>query len=193
MANFWTPNGILVQSKMAKLNTNIKYLGISSYECWPLAICADEKAIALTQEAEERWFGYMYDDGTYPLAVVPTLEYIERYLGLCNVLGIHTRLLLIESERVAPRFDAVGVSADFLGYDYVTTQEFFSSVEDDLFGLKTVEPQTKYTDLLNQYGLFTHETDLEAYIHDRNELISNGYDLESHGDFCKIRMSLILK
>lgn len=189
----WTRNGIIVQSEKARSSALSKYRGIGVYDCWPLAELSDEKARAITEEAEDCWFGYMYNDNTYPLAVVPTMEYIDRYVVICNILGIDTRLIMVESERSVPRFENIEVTTELLGFDYVTSQEFFSVVEDDLFGQEIVEPSSKYNELVNDKGLFVNETDLESYIHDRNDAIAKGYNLESQGDYCRIRLSLVTK
>jgi len=76
----------------------------------------------------------------------------------------------------------------FLGYDYATSQDFFSVIFDDLYGENTPPMLTKFKTSLNSNGLFSTEDTLLAYIETRHRAIEQGYDLEKHGDFCMYRI-----
>jgi hypothetical protein len=188
----WTPNGFIVQDINDKSNSQKKqpYKGLGCCYAWPLSKMIDEKSKSLTDEADERWFGYFYKD-KYALAVVPSLEYLRRYLRVCAENGIEVRVLFVESERETPMSDKIEIKATFLGYDYVTSQDFFSVLYDDLFAEEIPKNLERFKALLNHFGLFSKEEDLYAYVKERNNALEAGYNLEAHGDFCMMKISLV--
>lgn len=187
-----TVNGVIVQdvNHFYVCQKVIPYHGIARYSSWPLSNRVDELSKKLTREMEERWFNY-YSGEEFALAAVPSPEFTRKYLNLCSQLKIKTRILLIETNRKNPRWECSNINTIILGYEYATSQDLFSALYDDLFGNETVFTLKKYKNMLNHHGLFDNENDLVAYIRDRNKAILEGYNLESHGDFCMFKISII--
>ena len=126
---------------------------------------------------------YGESNDKYALGVVPSIDYMQRYLNVCN-------LLQIESEREVPVWDGPFFKNTFMGYEYSTSQSFYAPLYDDLFGL--LPPSlVKAKASLNKYGLFDTEDDLNSYIENRDKAIEEGYDLETFGDFCRFKVSLV--
>ncbi|HEX3045152.1 MAG TPA: hypothetical protein VHY08_10375 [Bacillota bacterium] len=191
----WNFNGLIIQ-KLNDLNNVCpltSYMGLERYQSWPLEDRTDEQSKKLTEETEERWFNYFYGESNekYALAVVPSMEYISRYLNTCKNYNLKVRVLHIETEREEPQWEGPPLDKTFLGYEYATSQNFYSPLSDDLFGLSTPPSLVNSKSVLNKYGLFNTEEDLISYIENRNKAIGEGYDLESFGDFCKYKVSLI--
>lgn len=188
--NNWTLNGFVIQD--INDNNNFQkqqpYKGVGCFYAWPLSKEKDEQSKSLTDEAVDRWFGYYYED-KYALAVVPSLDYLREYLRVCEGKSIEVRVLYIESDREAPKLDEIEANAIFLGFDYATSQDFFSAVYDDLFAVEVPEKLQRFKALLNSYGLFSDEEDLYAYVKERDCVLNEGYNLEAHGDFCMMKIS----
>ena len=171
------------------------YQGISRFISWPLEIKQDELSKNLTKEAKERWFYYMYDESKeqYALAVIPDIEYSSRYLMACDNLGIKTRLLFCMTERESPVWKEPIPKSTYLGYDYATSQDFYSPVPEDLL-IGSIQPQfMKYPPRLNSNKLFENESVLNSYIQARQSMIDEGYDLERDVDFWIFRLSEVSK
>ncbi len=190
MSQRWVDNGFIVQkSEPTDENQTILYNGISRFESWPLNSIEDETCRLLDIEMEERWFGYFYDDDSYALAVVPSIDFVNHYLNICKSKGIATRVLLVCSKRLSPKCEETkNFTKVFLGYDYATSQSFYSSLLDDLFGAEIPENIGRYRQVLNHNGLFDNQIELEKYILDRKISIDGGYNLESHGDFLGMKL-----
>jgi hypothetical protein len=62
---------------------------------------------------------------------------------------------------------------------------------DDLYGSETPLNLAYFKNKLNSNGLFSNEHDLNYYVESRNKSITDGYELEQFGDFCKYKISLI--
>lgn len=186
----WIFNGLLVQDINDSYQKLTPYLGIGRFVSWPLNKIDSKISKALTEEAEERWFNYYHED-KYALAVVPSMDYIKRYLNECKKLKIKTRVLYIETTRETPRCLEKISKLKFLGYDYATSQDFFSALYDDLYGSDTPSNLVYFKNQLNSNGLFNNENDLICYVESRNKSIADGYELECFGDFCKFKISLV--
>lgn len=188
----WTLNGFIVQDINDNNNSQKQqpYKGVGCCYAWPLSKEIDEKSKSLTGEADDRWFGYYYED-KYALAVIPSLDYLKEYLGSCTKNSIEVRVLCVESDRETPELDEIEVKATFLGFDYATSQDFFSVLYDDLFAEEIPKSLERFKTLLNSYGMFSKEEDLYAYVKARNNVLETGCNLEAHGDFCMMKISLI--
>lgn len=193
----WTFNGLVVQDINNISNDSkgqISYQGLGCFSSWPLDDRVDTESELISEEARKRWFDFYYDkniNNKFALAVVPSIDYIQRYLILCNKYHLNIRVLHIESDRNKPIWDGPALNKVFLGYDYVTSQSFYSTVFDDLFGSQIPPMLVYFRSMLNKYGLFKTEDELNLYIKKRNTAIEEGYNLESFGDFCKVKISLI--
>lgn len=188
-----TVNGVIVQAiqNLHIKQKEIPYHGIARYFSWPLSNRVEELSKKITKEMEERWFNF-YSGDEFALAVVPSRYFARKYIDICNTFNVQTRILLIESNRKKPVWEGRKDNTITLGYDYATSQDFFSSIYDDLFGSEIIAPLEKYKNMLNDNGLFDNENDLASYIYDRKQSIINGYNLEPHGDFCMFNVSLIV-
>ena len=73
MENKLFKNGFIIKSFMEwdRQNKIENYSGIGRYITWPLEGLSDDISVNLTNEAEERWFGYQ----DKRLWVVPDLNY----------------------------------------------------------------------------------------------------------------------
>lgn len=193
MNSIFHENGIIVQDLNDAFNCqNLgSYIGVGRYISWPLSRKTDDLSKRLSVEAEEKWFSYYYGE-SYALSVVPSIEYIERYIEVCNQQGIRVRLLYIQSDREMPKWEGTELRLKLLGYEYASSQDFFSVLFDDLYGAAVPSILTKYKSVLNSNGLFSNEADLLAYIKDRNLAIEKNFNLEPHGDFCIYRVSLVM-
>lgn len=188
----WRLNGIVIQDNMEMHGGGmvLPYNGLGRYRSWPLSDLTDDISRSLTQEAEDKWFGY-YNDNRFALAVIPDNEYVSRYMTACWNNNIQTRILFVETDRNKPTWHSEVPKGSLLGYDYATSQEFFSALYDDLYGDDTHSSLKRMKLLLNENGLFDNPEDLLTYIGIRNLLIQDGYDLEMHGDFCVFKISLL--
>lgn len=190
----WTINGLVIQeiNDSNEFYSISPYMGIGRYQSWPLMSKTDKQSTLLTKEAEERWFNYFSGESNnkYALAVVPSMDYMQRYLNVCNLYNLKIRVLQIESERGVPVWDGPFFNNTFMGYEYSTSQSFYAPLFDDLYGL--LPPSlAKAKSSLNKYGLFDTEDDLNSYIENRKIAIEEGYDLETFGDFCRFKVSLV--
>jgi hypothetical protein len=190
----WTLNGLLVQD-LSKINlqSSTNYLGIERFHSWPLSCKTDIASKTLTEEAEDKWFNYFYDrkQTKYSLAVVPSIEYIQRYLSVCQKYKLNVRVLFVETDREDPVWDGPYYHNKFLGFDYGTTQDFFSVLYDDMYGKEDISLFIPLKLALNKYGLFNTENELNSYINAREEAIKEGHNLEETGDFCRFKISTI--
>jgi len=188
----WIFNGLLIQDLNDFTDCQCKspYLGIGRYISWPLSKRNDEISKELTKEANERWFNY-YSGNEYVLAVISSVDYIKRYIKACKDCGISIRVLYIETNRNRPKCFETYLKKEFLGYDYATSQDFFSALYDDLYGFETPNNLVDFNSKLNVNGLFDDIGILISYIENRNKAINDGYELEQFGDFCKYKISLI--
>ena len=153
------------------------YFGIGRYTSWPLENYWDDASVALSKEAQERWFGYA--EGLW---VVPDAEYLRRYKRHCDDLHLPTFCLQVESTN-----PTIISSADFpvervLGLDYVDAEMSTSCLYEDL----TMEMETVRVAFqpilrsLNTYGLLGNMQDMQQYLLVRNRLIALGYDMEEY-------------
>lgn len=190
--NKWNFNGMVIQDLSDNNNCQrlSPYNGLGRYLSWPLSNWIDETSKRITVEAEERWFGYCKDN-EFALAVVPSREFIENYISICRSKSINTRILCLETDRDNPQCQEPVPNTVFLGYDYATSQDFFSALYDDLYGLEIPPSLVKYKAALNPNGLLGNEDDLISYVKDRNIAIEQGYELEAFGDFCIYRISIV--
>ena len=90
-----------------------------------------------------------------------------------------------------PKANILKPETIFMGFDYVTSQSFFSALYNDLLEIKIPEKLLSFNNLLNDNGMFNNEEDLFAYVKMRNEVVREGYNIETHGDFCMMKVSLI--
>lgn len=154
------------------------YSGIGRYITWPLEGLSDDISVNLTNEAEERWFGYQ----DKRLWVVPDLNYLQRYEQHCKDLNISTFCLQIESTNPDVT-TAINLSVKkVLGFDYADADMTTSCLYDDL----TMDEDTVKANFktimrkLNQYGLAESIEEIQHYLAIRNKLIKAGYDLEEY-------------
>jgi hypothetical protein len=166
------------------------YRGLSRFVSWPLADRDDEASRGLTYDAATGWIDGWYDETRqqYNLAVIPDIEYCVGYLEACDELGLDTRILFCKTDREFPKWAGKTPRGRFLGFDYATSQGFYSTIPEDLI-LDPVDPRlAKHGAKLNASGLFDDETDLERYIADRQALIDSGARPEKDMDFCKFEI-----
>lgn len=193
----WTLNGFVIQHTNDNSNYPfqdvIPYKGLGRYDSWPLFYEKDEKSKLLTHEAGDKWFNLFYNDydDKYALAVVPSPDFLRKYIEVCEAKKIKIRIIRVETNRSIPAADEIKLETIFLGFDYVTSQSFFSVLYDDLYALEVPEKLQRFTTLLNSNGMFSCEEDLYAYVKSRDDVINDGYNLETHGDFCMMKISLI--
>lgn len=156
------------------------YFGIGRYITWPLEDLSDDTSVDLTNEAEERWFGYQ----DKRLWVVPDFDYLQRYEQHCKDLNISTFCLQIESTNPIVTTSINLSTKEVLGFDYADTDMSTSCLYDDL----TMDEDTVKANFktimrkLNQYGLPESIEEIQHYLAIRNKLIKAGYDMEEY--FC---------
>jgi hypothetical protein len=189
----WNVNGIVIQSidrSDLYCQTKTPYLGVGRYHSWPLETDISEESKLLTQEANDEWFSFYYgsDQKKYALEVIPSFDYIKAYSTLCSIKKISIRAICIETERKVPLWQGPELKKHFLGFDYATSTDFFSTLYDDLYTEETHYLLYKYKTKINSYGLFSEEKDLIMYIQDREKALLDGYDLESDGYFCAMKI-----
>ncbi|MBI4330276.1 MAG: hypothetical protein HY673_03215 [Chloroflexi bacterium] len=163
------------------------YQGIARYVSWPLAwplhVEQDLTTKELTTEAEQTWFQ------RYDLDVVPDQEYCVRYFRACRDRGITTRTLFCRTERQLPTWQAPIPESAFLGYDYSTSQLFYSVIPDDLLVDDLSPLLAESRARLNSNRLFDNEADVHDYIEQRETAIKSGEPLEPDGDFLVYHLS----
>lgn len=94
------------------------YQGIGKFVSWPLEWQEDFTSKKLSSEAYDRWFGYTYADGDVSLDVIPEREFLIQYLTHCKILGIETRILMIETHKPYPINNVEVKNIQVLGFDY---------------------------------------------------------------------------
>lgn len=80
-----------------------------------------------------------------------------------------------------------------LGFDYSTSQDFYSAIPDDMLGDNVPDLLQDMKQALNKFGLFETEDDILSYIEKRDKAIELGVDLEPHGDFVIFHLSEVLE
>lgn len=207
MAIFLNNNGIVIQAKIdircffapseflhsSEFERYRSYNGIARYTSWPLESESDLISKALTIESHQRWFDWWYDENKqmFALNVVPDLEYCARYLKICKEKDIKTRILFCKTERETPIWNETFPKMDFLGYDYATSQDFYSTIPDDIL-LDNMNPLIEECrEVLNTQRLFNTELDVMSYIEKRDVVIKSGTQIEDFGDFCISHLSEI--
>ena len=165
------------------------YRGLSRFLSWPLAARSDELSKQMTVETRGRWFYRWYDEdhGKYYLEVVPELNFGKQYFLACNSLHLKTRIIFCKTDRDMPLWEGIIPKRTWLGFDYATSQGFYSTIPEDLLLKDTSQALTKYKSRLNINQLFEHEDDLNSYISDRQLLIDSGVPLEL-GDYCRYEL-----
>lgn len=113
-------------------------------------------------------------------------DFIRRYMREAEKHGIRYRLLLCETDIIAPVMIEPVPEAEFLGYDYAYANgDNYSAVYNEIPG---VFPQFS----LNGNGLFDTEEEIHEYIAERDRFVAlhPPYTLEA-GDFTIFRLSEI--
>lgn len=216
-------NGIIIQEKNVAKKTWIKnedtetqnnyenYKGIEKFMSWPLEAKNDSFSIELTAEANKRWFGFIESKKpeSYSIKVVPDLKYCNKYIQHCTQIGVSVKVLFCRTSRHMPIWNAIVPELWPLGYDYATSQSYYSAILHEL----CVKPYNKYEDiaeyksfiecrqLLNTNMLFNSESDILSFVKKRNEVIASPIEwekrqnsflihlLEPYGDFCIFHLS----
>ncbi len=154
-----------------------KYRGLGRYYCsWPLSIEDDNLSRQLTAEAN-KWFDTKYPDGTleFNFEIIPERDFCIKYVKHCIEKGIKIRILFCRTETEKPVWDFPLPLLNFLGYDYTTSEPFYSSIPEDLLDpVRTYLDHPLYKSLvqcrdkLNRFKLFDNEKDIRTYIERRN-------------------------
>jgi hypothetical protein len=169
------------------------YRGIGRYISWPLEKQTDSISKELTSEATERWFYRFYNEDSlqYALEVVPDLDYCVRYLRVCHDKGIKVRVLFCTTERNYPFWEDSIPEGVFLGYDYATSTDFYSTIPDDMLLDASPPILQTFRTFLNSYKLFNRMQDLNSYISKRQDSVKAGAPIEDFGDFCIFHISIV--
>lgn len=180
MKNSLFKNGFIIKSFRERDYPNKlkNYSGVGRYITWPLEDLSDDISVDLTNEAEERWFGYQ----DQRLWVVPDFDYLQRYEQHCKDLNISTFCLQIESMNSIVTTSINLTTKEVLGFDYADTDMSTSCLYDDLtMDEDTVKANFKsIMNKLNQYGLAESMEEIQHYLAIRNKLIKAGYDMEEY-------------
>lgn len=191
MNNMFFKNGFIVKSYQEQPFANIKskYMGIGRYQTWPLEYRDDPISVQLSEEANERWFGY----GDGRLYAVPNLDYLYRYIKHCNALKILTFCMQIESNRSIVTTAADVPIDQYLGYDYADVDLSTSCLFEDLnMTLPYCQDQFKLIkQQLNKYELVDSLEVMQEYLRIRNQLIYEGYDMEEYFSPTIVKLSII--
>ena len=95
-------------------STAPEYRGIECYPSWPLSEYSDDRSKKLQDEIWNRWFAYQDI-----LELVPTRDFLSRYIKHCEQLNIPTTILQIET----PNNYQLAVDqlneVELLGYDCI--------------------------------------------------------------------------
>lgn len=194
----WIFNGLVVQEINNDPNGGFQqqygYQGLGRYDSWTLRYETDHISKMLTSKMENKWFSHYNetDDGIeYFLEVVPCFDFLKKYLKKCNEKKIPTRILYVESERNTPIADFKVPIRKFLGYDYGSSQAFYSLLYEEVLDGDIDAELRIFKSRLNENGMFNSPNDLLEYVQIRNDLIHDGFNLETHADCCMMRVSVV--
>ena len=191
-------NGIVVQSlgtDQAVYQGFQRYNGIARYDTWPLESRLDKTSKALSQEAWDNWFSHFSNRESQQVAleVVPSREYIDKYVRQCKAVGLKTRLLFCETSRSEPLWESKNPELRLLGYDYATSAGSYSTIPGDLLGENVPQVLLESRSALNANGLFNDEAQLLKYVNGREKSGSKAGNPEFNLDYCVFRISELLR
>ena len=115
------PNGYIVQQI-----EECPYHNIWRRCTWPLELYEDVLSVQLSDEADEKWFGY--NDGR-PLTI-PSKEYIHRYTEHCRKLGINYIILFVESTSTEEGIKPL-ITTAFWGKDEMFSNDSYEEMMDN--------------------------------------------------------------
>ena len=151
------PNGYIVQQI-----EECPYHNIWRRCTWPLELYEDVLSVQLSDEADEKWFGY--NDGR-PLTI-PSKEYIHRYTEHCRKLGINYIILFVESTSSKITTNEFPSKIEALGYDLSA-----GSLDVSLVGLdEGIDELEEIRKTRNKYGYIQDRKLFEKYISIRKGL-----------------------
>ena len=171
-------NGYVIKNYSDQMDYKYRYAGIAKGVSWPLSNMNDDLSISLTEEANERWFGYQDDR----LWTIPDHDFLKRYLLHCRELNISTSVLKIETDNSIIVSKNLFEQESFLGYDYSDVDMETSCFYDDItMDNKFVENSfSVIKNKLNNYGLLETASDISLYLNISEKLIIDGYDMEQY-------------
>lgn len=182
-------NGFVIKAHEDSLNLDPSYKGIASGLSYPLDLMNDELSVALTREAEARWFFYQ----DVKMWAVPDYDYILRYRKHCIDLGFSVYCLQIESKNQSPVSNIRFSDVEFLGYEYVDTDMSTSVFYEDITATDD-EIQRAFSSIkndLNSNMLLNSYDKAAEYVAIRNNLINSGIDMEEYYSPSIIKLSCI--
>ena len=127
---------------------------------WPLELYEDGLSIQLSDEADEKWFGY--NDGR--LLTIPSKGYIHRYTEHCEEIGLNYVVLFVESTCRKITTNEFPSKTEVLGYDLSAGSLDVSLLRLDE-GIEELEEVLKRR---NKYGYIQDRELFEEYISIRN-------------------------
>ena len=175
-------NGFLVKSLYDDTNKmypplNMSYRGIGRFISWPLEDHVDNISKDLGREAWDKWFAYHN-----VFEIVPEKEYLHRYVKHCKEVGIETMILMIETPiNIQIAYDSLSI-VECLGFDLIDSVHFSYLAMDTDYLEDECAIFKKTVSRLNSNGLCNSINDIYEHIDMRNNLLSNGINLE-HSDW----------
>lgn len=175
-------NGFLVKSLYDDTNKmypplNMSYRGIGRFISWPLEEHGDDVSKALGSEAWDKWFAFHN-----VFEIVPEKEYLHRYVKHCKELGIETMILMVETPlNTQIAHDSLSI-VECLGFDLIDSIHFSYLTMDTDYLEDECAIFQKTVSRFNSNGLCNSINDIYEHIDMRNNLLSQGVNLE-HGDW----------